>query len=274
MLDDSAFAGAMHTASGMMRLIEDLGSETLADVHRAEEVSRSWFGRIPSQQCAVAPVPAEVAAGQPPAYYSPPAIDGSRPGTYWVNTYAVTERRIFETEAIAFHEAVPGHHFQLALAQDLTDLPEYRRLAGFNAYAEGWGLYTEVLADEMDLYSSDLMRLGMLSAKAWRAARLVVDTGMHALGWSRSKAVAFMAENTPVAGHDIGVEIDRYLVYPGQALSYMVGRLRIQRARANAQEALGSAFDLRGFHDTVLGSGSLPLDVLDAVVQDWVESQR
>jgi uncharacterized protein (DUF885 family) len=169
----------------------------------------------------------------------------------------------------AFHEAVPGHHFQITIAQELTHLPMLRRVVNPNAYAEGWGLYTERLAEEMGLYTSDVYRLGMLAMDSMRAGRLVVDTGMHAKGWSRERAIAYLRENTPMADLDIRNEVDRYIAYPGQALSYMVGRLEIQRMRRAAEQARGEKFDIRAFHDQVLGNGPLPLAVLDDVVTRW-----
>jgi uncharacterized protein (DUF885 family) len=172
----------------------------------------------------------------------------------------------------AFHEAVPGHHFQITIAQELTHLPLFRRVVTPTAYAEGWGLYTERLADEMGLYSSDVYRLGMLAMDSMRAGRLVVDTGMHAKGWTREQAVAYLRENTPMADLEINNEVARYIAYPGQALSYMVGRLEIQRIRAAAEQKLGDGFDIRAFHDVVLGNGPLPLAVLDEVVTTWTTS--
>ncbi len=241
-------------------------------VERAEAAAPRWFGRLASQQCKIEPVPAADAPGAPAAYYVWPSMDGARPGIYFANTDRATERDKFVSEVTAFHEAVPGHHFQITIAQELTHLPMFRRVVIPNAYAEGWGLYTERLADEMGLYSSDVYRLGMLALDSMRAGRLVVDTGMHAKGWSREQAVAYLRENTPMSELEIGNEIDRYIAYPGQALSYMVGRLEIQRIRAEAERALGDRFDIRAFHDVVLGNGSLPLSVLDEVVSAWVAS--
>jgi uncharacterized protein (DUF885 family) len=183
------------------------------------------------------------------------------------------ERTTFDLESVAFHEAVPGHHFQISLALEHEDLPMLRRLSLFTAYVEGWGLYSERLADEMGLYSSALQRMGMLAADAWRAGRLVVDTGMHALGWSRQQAVDYLLENTPEARIEVESEVDRYIAMPGQALAYMVGRLEIQSLRGRAQAALGERFDVKAFHDVVLGSGALPLAVLAAVVDDWLVSK-
>jgi uncharacterized protein (DUF885 family) len=238
-------------------------------VERAEAAVPEWFGRLASSRCKIESVPEADAPGAPAAFYLWPSMDGKRPGIYFANTYRAEERDRFTSEVTAFHEAVPGHHFQIALAQELTHLPMFRRVVTPNAYAEGWGLYTERLADEMGLYSADVDRLGMLAMDSMRAGRLVVDTGMHAKGWSRAQAVAFLRENTPMSDLEIGNEVDRYIAFPGQALSYMVGRLEIERMRAGAQERLGTAFDIRGFHDVVLTNGPLPLSVLDEVVRAW-----
>jgi uncharacterized protein (DUF885 family) len=252
---------------------EELIASARATVARAEQVAPQWFGKLPSQQCKVEEVPAAQAPGAAAAYYTPPAVDGSRPGTYHVNTYQATERGRATYESVSFHEGVPGHHFQLALAQELTDLPLLRRIIPFTAYGEGWGLYAERLADEMGLYSGDVARLGMLSMDSIRAARLVVDTGLHAKGWSREQVVDYLRSNTANPLTEIETETDRYIAAPGQALGYMVGRLEIQRLRAEAQQVLGDRFDIRAFHDTVLGSGSLPLTVLAELVHAWTDQQ-
>jgi uncharacterized protein (DUF885 family) len=241
-------------------------------VGRAEAAVPDWFGRLASSQCKIEAVPPADAPGAPAAFYLWPSMDGQRPGIYFANTDRAEERDKFVSEVMAFHEAVPGHHFQITIAQELTHLPMFRRVTNPNAYAEGWGLYTERLAEEMGLYSSDVYRLGMLAMDSMRAGRLVVDTGMHAKGWTRDQAVDYLRENTPMSNLDIGNEVDRYVAYPGQALSYMVGRLEIQRIRAEATTALGDRFDIREFHDVVLGNGSLPLAVLDEVVSAWVAS--
>jgi uncharacterized protein (DUF885 family) len=253
---------------------EELLAGARAAITRAEAVAGQWFSRVPEQRCEVKPVPAAEAASGTIAYYLRPSLDGTRPGVYYANTHEADKRPRFTSEAVAFHEAVPGHHFQLCLAQDLAGLPLLRRIAHVNAYAEGWGLYAERLADEMGLYSDDVSRLGMLTQDSMRAGRLVVDTGLHALGWSRQQAVDYLAEHTPMARLEIEAEIDRYAADPGQALGYMVGRLEIQRLRAEAEQALGEAFDIREFHDVVLGSGTLPLPVLAGVVADWVAQRR
>jgi uncharacterized protein (DUF885 family) len=201
-----------------------------------------------------------------------PSLDGKRPGVYFANTYQAHERGRQTSEATAFHEAVPGHHFQQAISLELTGLPLLRRCADVNAYAEGWGLYCERLADEMGLYSGDVDRLGMLTLDSMRAGRLVVDTGLHSKGWSRQQAIDYLMTNTPMAPVEIVAEVDRYIAAPGQALSYMVGRLEIQRLRAEAARTLGDRFDIRAFHDLVLGGGPLPLSVLDQVVTRWARA--
>jgi uncharacterized protein (DUF885 family) len=243
-------------------------------VARADAAAPNWFGRLPSQACEVRAVPDDEAPGAAGAYYSQPAMDGSRPGIYFANTYEATERDRTQSESTAFHEAIPGHHFQTTIAMELTDLPMLRRLAPFTAYGEGWGLYSERLAYEMGLYSDDIALLGMLSTDSLRAARLVVDTGLHAKGWTREQAVRYMMAETPVMPVEIESEIDRYIATPGQALAYMVGRLEIQRIRAAAEQALGDRFDIRGFHDVVLGNGALPLTTLAEVVDAWVAEQQ
>lgn len=243
-----------------------------AALRRAQAAVPNWFGRLPRTECVVREIPRIEAPTTTIAYYMPPAIDGSRPGTYWINTYAPETRPTYECEALAFHESVPGHHFQIALAQEL-DLPRFRRLAEFTAFVEGWALYTERLADEMGLYSSDLARLGMLSFDSWRACRLVVDTGIHAMGWSRDRAVEFMRDNSPLALNNIENEVDRYIAAPGQALAYMVGRLEIERLRAGAESRLGDGFDIKGFHDALLEHGSVPLSTLSRLMDEWADKQ-
>jgi uncharacterized protein (DUF885 family) len=206
------------------------------------------------------------------AYYRQPAMDGSRPGQYYVNTSSPTTRPRYEAAVLAFHESVPGHHLQIAIGQELEGLPSFRRNLGTTAFFEGWGLYTERLSDEIGLYANDLDRIGVLSFDAWRASRLVVDTGMHALGWTRDQAVAFMLEHTALARNNIENEVDRYIAWPGQALAYKVGQLEMLRLRAEARATLGSAFDIRAFHDAVLGNGALALPTLRSVVEAWVAS--
>jgi uncharacterized protein (DUF885 family) len=207
------------------------------------------------------------------AYYRQPAMDGSRPGQYYVNTSAPTTRPRYEAAVLAYHESVPGHHLQIAIGQELEDLPAFRRNLGTTAFFEGWGLYTERVSDEMGLYAGDLDRIGVLSFDAWRASRLVVDTGMHALGWTRDQAVEFMLTHTALAPNNIGNEVDRYIAWPGQALAYKLGQLEILRLRDEARAALGDRFDIRAFHDTVLGNGALALPTLRSVVETWAASE-
>ncbi|QWF76974.1 DUF885 domain-containing protein [Amycolatopsis sp. CA-230715] len=239
-------------------------------IGRAEAAAPRWFGKLPSASCAITAMPEHEADGGSIAYYFEPALDGSRPGTYYVNTFRARERFRHESDAVAFHEGVPGHHLQNSLSLALADLPLLRRVAEVNAYLEGWALYAERLADEMGLYTDDVSRFGLLAQDSLRAGRLVVDTGMHALGWSRERAVEYLRVNSPMPPVAIEAEIDRYAGCPGQALSYMVGRLEIQRVRAHAEEALGERFDIRAFHDEVLGHGVLPLSVLDGVIRRWI----
>jgi uncharacterized protein (DUF885 family) len=248
---------------------DELLNHARATIARAEAVAPLWFSRLPSKRCAVVPVPEAEAPNSAGAYYTAPALDGSRDGTYWANTYKATERDRYGAESVAFHEAVPGHHFQITLAQELTDLHMLRRVASITAYAEGWGLYAERLADEMGLFTSDLDRLGMLAEDSMRAARLVVDTGLHAMGWTRQQTVDYLRDNTVMTEVDVQSETDRYIEDPGQALAYMVGLLEIQRVRADAEAAMGAGFDVKGFHDAVLGNGPLPMAVLAEVVEEW-----
>ena len=240
-------------------------------VAAAEAEAPHWFAVVPDEPCTVEPVPEAEEAGMAAAYYMPGAIDGSRRGTYFLNTSKPEERHRYGAEDIAFHEAVPGHHFQLTIAMESTDLPPVRRVLHDTACAEGWGLYSERLADEMGLYSDDLARMGLFTADSWRASRLVVDTGLHAMGWTRRQALDWMAEHTPLPRIEIESEVDRYISYPGQALAYMVGRREIVRLRAAADAALGARFDLRDFHDLVLRAGILPLPALARTVERWME---
>ncbi len=262
-----------------LRYDPDRPEEPLDDARRcvaaATAAMDGWFGRLPVSACEVKAVPEMLAADGPGAYYFPPAADGSRAGTYFVNTHDAGERNRFDTASTAFHEAIPGHHLQLAIASELDDLPAFQRFStGHTAYVEGWALYSERLADEMGLYASDLDRLGMLVNESFRACRLVVDTGMHALGWTRQQAVDHMVAHLPMGVDEITTEVDRYLAIPGQALAYKVGQREITRLRTWATEELGDRFDLPGFHDAVLGSSTISLPVLGAVVAGWVETRR
>jgi uncharacterized protein (DUF885 family) len=241
---------------------DELVEQSRVALARAEALMGDWFEVVPQAPCAVSGT--EVGAK---AFYYPPATDGSRGGTFFVNTVDPETWGRFELEAMAFHEGVPGHHLQLAIAAELPDsMPEFRKHLHNSAYAEGWGLYTERLSDEMGLYSSAVDRMGMYSADSMRACRLVVDTGLHALGWSRQQAIDYMVANSPLTEGVCRPEVDRYICTPGQATSYMIGRLEIQRMRAEAEQRQGPAFEIKKFHSAVLDSGSLPLEVLDRVV--------
>ena len=242
----------------------------VASLARANAAIPDWFGRLPKTPCVVVEMGAHEAKYSTIAYYREPAADGSRPGSYYINTTAPETRPRYEAETLAFHEAVPGHHLQIAIAQELEDLPAFRRLSGATAYVEGWGLYSERLSAEMGLLSGDLDRFGIASFDAWRACRLVVDTGLHAFGWSRDRAIGFMVEHTALAENNIANEVDRYLAIPGQALAYKLGQREILRLRDTARTALGPDFDIRAFHDVVLGQGALALTTLAAVVDAWI----
>ena len=255
---------ALHHTSGA-----DIVAASKVALARATAATGDWFGIQPRAACGVE----EVQTG-PIAFYYPPARDGSRSGVFFMNTSDPTGWGRYQIEATSFHEGVPGHHLQLAISMELTDIPDFRKRAFIAAYGEGWGLYSERLADEMGLYSTPLDRMGMLAADSMRACRLVVDTGMHALGWSRQQAIDYVTENSPMRVSQIVPEIDRYAVTPGQALAYMIGRLEIQRMRREAEAALDGRFDIKGFHDAILGSGLMPLPVLDRVVRTWVDERR
>ena len=241
-------------------------------IKRAEAITPNWFGHLPESPCVVTEIPSDLAPNMPPAYYFPPPPDGSRPGTYFVNTADPNTVHRFDMTATAVHEAVPGHHLQCAINAEAGDLPMFRRYEVVMAYSEGWGLYAERLADEMGLYQTDLDRLGMVTADAWRAARLVVDTGIHAKGWSRQQGIDYMTENTPIKHDMVAMEVDRYIGFPGQALTYKIGQREFLRLRRLAEDRLGDRFDIKAFHDTVLTSGAVPLPVLASLVEDWLET--
>jgi uncharacterized protein (DUF885 family) len=246
---------------------DEVFETAVRSLERANAAIPDWFGRLPKAPCEVVRMPAHEEKHSTIAYYREPATDGSRPGQHYINTYAPETRPRYEAETLAFHESVPGHHLQIAIAQELEHLPAFRRFMGSTAYIEGWGLYTERLSEEMGLLSSEIDRFGVLSFDAWRASRLVVDTGMHALGWTRQQAIDFMTEHTALGANNIANEVDRYIAYAGQALAYKLGQLEILRLRAEARDRLGDRFDIRRFHDVVLGEGALPLPVLRRVVE-------
>ncbi len=231
------------------------------------------FGRLPKARCEMKVLESFRAPVAPVAYYNPPAQDGSRPGYYYVNTYQPQERVLYIAEALSLHEAVPGHHLQIALDMENTGLPKFRRHLSFTGYVEGWGLYSEKLGEELGCYQDPVRKYGQLAMEAWRAARLVVDTGMHHKRWPREKAVVYMREHTGLPPLDIDSEIDRYIAWPGQALAYKVGERVILKLRAEATQRLGDKFDVRAFHDELLREGAVPLNVLERRMKAWIERQ-
>ena len=233
-----------------------------------------FFSREPQAACRVVPIPDYEAPFTTIAYYREPNPDGSKPGEYFINTLDPTTRPRYEARVLGVHEAIPGHHLQIAISQELPDLPAFRKYGGMTVFVEGWALYTERMAEEMGLYRNDLDRMGVLSFDAWRASRLVVDTGLHAMGWSREQAKQFMLEHTALAPNNIDNEVDRYIVWPGQALAYKTGQLEIWALRRQAEAALGERFDLAEFHTAVLSGGAVTLGILEDQVQAWVERRR
>jgi uncharacterized protein (DUF885 family) len=234
----------------------------------------SLFGRLPRQPYGIEPVPADIAPKYTGGRYSPAPIDSPRAGMYWVNTWNLPSRPFYTLEALTLHEAVPGHHLQMALTQELRDLPLFRRNAYINAFGEGWALYAERLGLEAGFYTDPYSNFGRLTYEMWRACRLVVDTGLHAFAWTRQQAIDYLASSTALSLHEVRTETDRYIGWPGQALAYKMGELKIRELRAKAEQALGPAFDLRAFHDAVLASGTVPLPVLEEQIQGFIEARK
>jgi uncharacterized protein (DUF885 family) len=230
----------------------------------------SLFKTLPRLPYTVAPVPADIAPKYTSGRYVGAAFGSTQPGIYWVNTYKLESRPLYNLEALTLHESVPGHHLQVALAQELGGLPNFRRFSYISAFGEGWGLYCEWLGLEADFYTDPYSNFGRLTYEMWRACRLVVDTGIHAKGWTRQQAIDYMATRTALPLHEVETEVDRYISWPGQALAYKLGELKIKELRKRAEAALGTRFDVREFHDVVLGSGSVPLGVLEANVDRWI----
>jgi uncharacterized protein (DUF885 family) len=232
------------------------------------------FGHLPRLPYGIREIPAETAEGTTTAYYNPGSPDIGISGTYFVNTSKLNQRPFWEIPALSAHEAVPGHHNQIALQQELP-LSDFRKYgASFTAFTEGWGLYSERLGIEMGLYDTPAKDMGRLSYEMWRACRLVVDTGIHAKGWSKQQAIAFMTDNSALSAANIEAEVNRYISWPGQALAYKLGELKIRELRDMTTKELGSKFDLVAFHDAVLGQGSVPLNVLDQQIKDWVAAEK
>jgi len=240
---------------------------------RADPELIRLFGRLPRQPYGIRPVPSYIERSVTTAYYQPGSTVASRPGYFYANTFNLAVRPKWEMEALTLHEAVPGHHLQLAIADELTGLPEFRKYGRYTAYVEGWALYAESLGTEMGFYKDPYSKFGQLTYEMWRAIRLVVDTGMHSLGWSRQRAIDYFKANAGKTEHDIVVEVDRYIVWPGQALAYKLGELKIKELRANAEKRLGAKFDIRLFHDEILGHGALPLDILETHIKTWMARQ-
>jgi len=243
-------------------------------IERAYKPLDQWFTVFPKSPCKVLPVPAESEQHAPPAYYYPPLPDGSRDGTYFLNTYKAETKSIFEAESVAFHEAIPGHHLDRTIAVELQDVPDFQKYVASTAFVEGWGLYSEQLANEMGLYSNDVQQLGRLGNDAWRACRLVLDTGMHGMGWSRDKAIEFFRANSPIEEINSEIETDRYIAWPGQACSYKMGQLKIEELRRKAENELGDKFDIRYFHDEVLCDGGITLPILENKIDTFIAQHK
>ncbi len=243
-------------------------------IERAYKPLDQWFTVFPKSPCKVLPVPAESEQHAPPAYYYPPLPDGSRDGTYFLNTYKAETKSIFEAESVAFHEAIPGHHLDRTIAVELQEVPEFQKYVASTAFVEGWGLYSEQLANEMGLYSNDVQQLGRLGNDAWRACRLVLDTGMHGMGWSRDKAIEFFRANSPIEEINSEIETDRYIAWPGQACSYKMGQLKIEELRRKAENELGDNFDIRYFHDEVLCDGGITLPILENKINSFIAKYK
>jgi len=232
------------------------------------------FGKLPRLTYGVCPIPDFKAPSQTTAYYQPGSPVVGRPGCYFVNTYNLHARPKWEMEALSLHEAVPGHHLQIALAQEQENVTEFRKHVGYSAFVEGWALYCESLGEELGLYKDPYSKFGQLTYEMWRGVRLVVDTGMHSMGWSRDRSIQFFKDNTGKTDQDITVEVDRYIVWPGQALAYKLGQLKIRELRTEAEKRLGAKFGVRKFHDEILEQSAVPLTVLEPRVKHWIEAAK
>ena len=251
----------------MLKIAEDT-------IERSYKPLNKWFTVFPKSPCKVLPAPPESEQHAPPAYYVAPLPDGSRDGTYFLNTYKPETKSIFEAESVAFHEAIPGHHLDRTIAVELQDVPDFQRYVASTAFVEGWGLYAEQLANEMGLYSNDVQQLGRLGNDAWRGCRLVLDTGLHGMGWSRDKAIEFFRANSPIEEINSEIETDRYIAWPGQACSYKMGQLRIEELRRKAENELGDKFDIRYFHDEVLCDGGITLPILENKINSFIAKYK
>jgi len=280
--DDVGFKGDMKSFIEMLRTDpkfypktgEDLLKEASFIAKKIDGKLPMLFGRLPRQPYGVEPVPESIAPTYTAGRYSPAPIRSTRSGNYWVNLYNLPSRTLYTLEALTLHEAVPGHHLQMSLTQELENLPTFRRNLYVNAFGEGWGLYAESLGYEIGLYKDPYSRFGQLTYDMWRACRLVIDVGVHAKGWSRQQAVDYLAENTALSMHEVNTEINRYIAWPGQALAYKMGELKIKELRKRAELALGEKFDVRKFHDTLLSEGTLTLRLMDKLIDKYIAANK
>jgi len=277
----TGFSGSFHDFTEFLRTdprfyydkAEDLVNGYRIIAKKADPQLAHLFGKLPRLPYGVTPIPDFKAPSQTTAYYQPGAPSAGRPGQYFVNTYNLHARPKWEMEALSIHEAVPGHHIQIALAQELEGAPEFRKHVGYSAFVEGWALYAESLGEEMGFYTDPYSKFGQLTYEMWRAVRLVVDTGMHAMGWTRQQAIDYFREHTGKTDQDITVEVDRYIVWPGQALAYKIGQMKIRELRREAEAKLGAKFNIRRFHDAVLEQGAVPLGLLKKHMESWIAVQ-
>jgi uncharacterized protein (DUF885 family) len=276
------FEGDLHTFFEFLRTDPQFYYETADELlagyrdicKRADPELTNLFRKLPRQPYGVVPVPSYIEKSVTTAYYQPGSNNAGRAGFFFANTYDLKSRPKWEMEALALHEAVPGHHLQLAIADEIVGLPEFRKYGRYTGYVEGWGLYSESLGEEMGFYTDPYSKFGQLTYEMWRAIRLVVDTGIHAKGWSRQRAIEFFKTNAGKTEHDITVEVDRYIVWPGQALAYKLGELKLKELRARATAKLGDKFDLRSFHDEIMWNGALPLSILDQRTDRWIAAEQ
>jgi uncharacterized protein (DUF885 family) len=279
---DTGFNGSFEEFTNFLRSdpqfyasdAQQLLKEAAFVAKKIDYVMPEFFGRLPRVPYGVVPVPDEIAPNYTTASYNSGPVGGTRGGAYWVNTFALDQRPLYELPALTLHEAVPGHHQQTAIARELEDLPPFRRELYFSAFGEGWGLYSEKLGIEMGIYQTAYEHFGRLSYEMWRACRLVIDTGIHAQGWTRQRALDYLSDNTSLSAANVRAEVDRYISWPGQALAYKLGEMKISELRQRAEEELGDAFDIRSFHDVLLGQGSLPLDLLETVVEAYIAESK
>jgi prolyl oligopeptidase len=277
-----AFTGTLHDFVEHMRTdprhrfttSEELVAAADALLQRTKPLLPTLFGRLPKADCVMREIESFRAPSSPVAYYNPSPEDGIRPGYYYINTCAPKQRLRFTLEALTYHEAVPGHHLQMALDQENTALPKFRRYGHYTAYVEGWALYAEKLGYELGGYRDSYARFGQLTFEMWRACRLVVDTGLHDKGWSRQQAIDYLSEHVSLAPIDIEAEVDRYISWPAQALAYKIGELRVTQLRREAEEQLGDRFDVRAFHDALLSGGAMPIDTLEKRMREWIAAQH